>query len=469
VFRLPLILVVGAMLIAAACDSGNSDDPTPTTTPVLTSTPTSTVAGTSTPPPAVACTFEDSAELVVAASALVITEFGFGTAFHLGGGQFVTAEHVVTGVTDVLLESDTFATDATVVAIDVAADVALLEADPASVAEVPVLTWFEGDRVRVGESAGAAGYPVDVTGSASVTRGTVSKIASSTDGLTVVQTDAPINPGNSGGALFNECGEVIGVVVSKWNEIGVEGVAYATAFDSAQEAIAAGVPPVVTPPPTFLATFGDGTYEVAVDIAPGTYQNSDSSNLCYWERLSGFREDEGAGFGYVAEDVIENGVSEQIQTVVIEPSDLGFYALDCGMWTLAAAAPPEGGEARSVFDLAVGDCIIPPPDDGSGIVTDDVFVVPCNQPHDQEIYYAFDVAGPSDPYPGDAELAVIWEERCLQEFEPFVGIDYEFSVLGAGALYPTSDSWAQGDREVLCYVFDFFGDSLTGSMQGSGE
>ncbi len=462
----PLTLIwvaFAAIALAVACNGNGEPEATPT--PVLTPTATATP----TPTPQVTCMFEDAAELVVEASALVVSGNNFGTAFHIGGGQFVTAEHVVTGALIVDLESHLFEGEAEVLAVEPVADVAMLQVDPDLVGDLPALAWFSGERVRLGEFTGTAGYPVDVTGSASVTRGTVSRIVTAESGLTVIQTDAPINPGNSGGALFNECGEVIGVVVAKWNEVGIEGVAYATAFDSAQDSLASGQPPV--PGGSSLATsFTDGTWRVGVDIAPGVYRNSDSSQYCYWERLRGFRPDTVSGIGYLAADVITVEVSYDIQTVAIQPTDAGFFALDCGEWTLVFANDiPTEGELISVFELRDGDCFMLPPDDGSGIVTDDVWVVPCELPHEFEVYYLFDVAGPEAPYPGDAELAAIWEQRCLQEFEPFVGMDYEFSGLDAGALYPTRESWQEGDREVLCYVFDFFGDMLTGSMRGSGQ
>ena len=41
--------------------------------------------------------------------------------------------------------------------------------------------------------------------------------------LTLIQTDASINPGNSGGGLFNEYGQLIGIVVAKSSGSDVEG------------------------------------------------------------------------------------------------------------------------------------------------------------------------------------------------------------------------------------------------------
>ena len=66
-------------------------------------------------------------------------------------------------------------------------------------------------------------------------------------------------------------------------------------------------------------------YLVGVDIPAGTYRNSDSSDGCYWERLS--------GFGGSLDEVIANEFTFARDIVTIEPSDVGFSAERCGTWT----------------------------------------------------------------------------------------------------------------------------------------
>lgn len=73
------------------------------------------------------------------------------------------------------------------------------------------------------------------------------------------------------------------------------------------------------------APFVDGTYRVSRDISPGLWRNSDSSQSCYWQRVS--------GFGGTLDEIIDNGLSDQIQTVQIEPGDIGFSSENCGTWT----------------------------------------------------------------------------------------------------------------------------------------
>ena len=119
----------------------------------------------------------------------------------------------------------------------------------------------------------------------------------------------------------------------------------------------------------------------------------------------------------------------------------------------------EGGD-ESVFEVAVGDCMT---DSGSGSVTD-LPVVPCEEPHVGEVFHTFDV--PGDDFPGDFTQAE--EEQCLPAFQEFVGMAYDQSALVYTTLTPTSQSWADGDREVVCIIQDPAGNT-TGSLQGANR
>ena len=55
--------------------------------------------------------------------------------------------------------------------------------------------------------------------------------------MTLMQTDASINPGNSGGGLFNDSGELIGIVNAKSASVEVEGLGFAIPVDSARPVI----------------------------------------------------------------------------------------------------------------------------------------------------------------------------------------------------------------------------------------
>lgn len=128
----------------------------------------------------------------------------------------------------------------------------------------------------------------------------------------------------------------------------------------------------------------------------------------------------------------------------------------------------DGGNLDA-FEIKVGDCFN---DSGSASFGEEEIVssipaVPCFESHDNEVYAVFDVGMTSYPA-GDAMYDVAFD-KCLQRFEPFVGRNYETSVLDIYALYPTKESWSQlSDREVICAVYDMNSNKLTGSARGLG-
>lgn len=118
----------------------------------------------------------------------------------------------------------------------------------------------------------------------------------------------------------------------------------------------------------------------------------------------------------------------------------------------------------NVFELAVGDCF----DDTSSADTElsDVPIVDCTEPHDNEVFFTFELA--DGDFPGDDAILTEAESRCLPAFEDYVGRDYASSELDIFPITPTSGSWDNGDREVICALYDLELEKLTGSMQGSG-
>ena len=56
--------------------------------------------------------------------------------------------------------------------------------------------------------------------------------------INAIQTDAAINPGNSGGALFDEYGNVVGVVYAKSSSVSIEGIGYAIPVNNVKELVA---------------------------------------------------------------------------------------------------------------------------------------------------------------------------------------------------------------------------------------
>ena len=114
-----------------------------------------------------------------------------------------------------------------------------------------------------------------------------------------------------------------------------------------------------------------------------------------------------------------------------------------------------------VFSIAVGDCLNDA--DVSGEVQT-VPIVSCDEPHDSEAYSSYILA--DGDFPGDDAIADEAGFACVTAFDTFVGVNYEDSGLDATYDSPTAESWASGDREILCIIYDPAG-QVTGSLEGA--
>ena len=131
-------------------------------------------------------------------------------------GKVLTAAHVVEGAEHITVEfADGESIPAKVAASSEGADVALVElAHPPK--KPVVATLADSDEVEVGDHVFVVGAPLGI--SYTLTVGYVSGIReddSTVHGLETaryLQTDAAINPGNSGGPMFDDRGEVVGIV-----------------------------------------------------------------------------------------------------------------------------------------------------------------------------------------------------------------------------------------------------------------
>lgn len=122
------------------------------------------------------------------------------------------------------------------------------------------------------------------------------------------------------------------------------------------------------------------------------------------------------------------------------------------------------GEPRSVFELDVGDCFDDPDDVAADV--EEVVMLDCDNPHDNEVYLVFDFD--ADDFPGEEVIRDEALDRCIDEFESYVGVPIEESELDAGPLLvPTDESWEVGDREVVCAAWSPDRAKLEGSIEGS--
>lgn len=200
-------LLTAAVLGAAGCgDSADSEPPPPTATAAATE-------GANLTPQQVV---EELNRSVVRIQATYPEGTGGGSGVVWEDSRHIlTNAHVVLGAGSIKVVDplDRREVSARVVALSPCDDVALLEVERGNF--VPA-SLGDSDALKPGEEVVALGYPATYTDQGSntltVTRGIVSKVHDSFDGLNdLVQTDAAINPGNSGGPLVNAKGQVIGI------------------------------------------------------------------------------------------------------------------------------------------------------------------------------------------------------------------------------------------------------------------
>ena len=162
-------------------------------------------------------------------------------------GYIMTNNHVISGarkITVTLRNGDEY--EAKLIGTDSTNDVAVIKINPDG-KELTAATYGNSDQLVVGEMAVAIGNPLGQLGG-TVSTGIVSALNRdiTIDGqeMNLLQTDASINPGNSGGGLFNQYGQLIGLVVAKSSGSDVEGLGFAipvnTAAEVAQQIIKTG-------------------------------------------------------------------------------------------------------------------------------------------------------------------------------------------------------------------------------------
>lgn len=163
------------------------------------------------------------------------------------------------------------------------------------------------------------------------------------------------------------------------------------------------------------------------------------------------------------------GAVVMVLTVVAAIGFFLFFALGAATSSSAGSPPdpfvPPGEESSAqpdeTFALPVGSCL---DDVASGFITGDN-VLDCAEPHTYEVFSSFLLD--DGAFPGDDALQTQALDRCGAVFGDFVGIPYADSALDYSYVSPTEDTWAQGDREILCLIFDPAAAQTTGSLAAS--
>lgn len=163
-------------------------------------------------------------------------------------GYIVTNYHVVANaynsgyeVTVLLYNGDVY--PAKIVGVREEFDLAVLKIDASGLSAA---TLGDSNSLQVGDTAYAIGNPLGelnftmTTGHISALNRNISTTDSTTKKTTtnvMFQIDAAINQGNSGGPVYNDRGEVVGIVTAKYADTGVEGLGFAIPISSVVELI----------------------------------------------------------------------------------------------------------------------------------------------------------------------------------------------------------------------------------------
>ena len=97
----------------------------------------------------------------------------------------------------------------------------------------------DSDSLLVGDTVYAVGNPLGelefsmTTGHVSAKDRTITT-ENNADAISMFQVDAAVNSGNSGGPIYNDQGQVVGVVTAKYSSTGVEGIGFAIPVNDAR-------------------------------------------------------------------------------------------------------------------------------------------------------------------------------------------------------------------------------------------
>lgn len=109
-----------------------------------------------------------------------------------------------------------------------------------------------------------------------------------------------------------------------------------------------------------------------------------------------------------------------------------------------------GGSGTPTPTIQVGECF----DDAEGEEIEEFDTVDCAEEHQNEVFFVYDVED-ADEFPGADALNESGVQRCTGEpFAEYVGEPYDTSRFEVFTVVPTEESWSNGDREVICALYD---------------
>lgn len=131
-----------------------------------------------------------------------------GSGFFTSDGYLITNSHVVDIKGDITVTyPNGKTTTASIISNDISSDIAILDVKDI---KVLALEFSETLNLKVADTLYAIGYPLNLEGEATVSKGILSA-RRSIAGIEYLQTDATIDNGSSGGPLINTLGKIVGM------------------------------------------------------------------------------------------------------------------------------------------------------------------------------------------------------------------------------------------------------------------
>lgn len=151
-------------------------------------------------------------------------------------GYILTCNHVIEDASKITVTlKDGTELEASVVGTDSQNDVAVLKINAKN---LTAAVYGDSSKLQVGDMVVAIGNPLGELGG-SASSGIISAldrtVTIENKEMSLLQTDTSINPGNSGGGLFDQYGNLIGIVVAKSSGSDVEGLGFAIPITKAAE------------------------------------------------------------------------------------------------------------------------------------------------------------------------------------------------------------------------------------------
>lgn len=169
--------------------------------------------GTPRPQPRIRLGTPELAKRISPSLVTISTESGQGSGVVIdAAGVIVTNLHVIRGESRaaVKLANGDVYDDVSVVDVDERRDLVLLKIKAFGLTPAPI---GNSDDVRVGDRVVVVGSPRGLD--LSVSDGLISAIRDNNEGSRLFQTSAAASPGSSGGGMFNDLGDLVGIVSSK--------------------------------------------------------------------------------------------------------------------------------------------------------------------------------------------------------------------------------------------------------------